>query len=272
MDGAPEHHLVHLGGHHHEALQHHAKGKPQKRPQNGKQHNLAEDVGVHLPRREAEHLQGGDLAGALGDVDVREVVQHDEGERRGGHHEHHHDHVHRLQHLAIGVDHLVVVGHRIHSTGGPQRLGEGRALGGIIGGTGVHGQVRRLLAEGALVGGRGHEGVVADIVLDDAGHGHRVGGGSSVAQIVLLGEGDGIARRKPQLHRELLGNDRPLGRQRHRLAACALAEVPQVLESRGILGGHDGGHGLGAVGALGDHGGLRLSPCCSPPTRRTARR
>jgi hypothetical protein len=145
----------------------------------------------------------------------------------------------------------------LYRTGGPQRLGEGRALGGIIGGTGVHGQVRRFLAEGALVGGRGHEGVVADIVLDDAGHGHRVGGGRGVAQIVLLGEGDGIARRKPQLHRELLGNDRPLGRQRHRLAACALAEVPQVLESRGILGGHDGGHGLGTVGALGDHGGLR---------------
>ena len=38
--------------------------------------------------------------------------------------------------------------------------------------------------------------------------------------------------------------------------ALAGAEVPQLLERLGVGRRHNGGHGLGAIGALGDHGGL----------------
>ena len=66
-------------------------------------------------RREAKHLQRGNLAHALGDVDVREVVQHHEREQRRGNHEHHHNRIDALQHAAIAVDGFVVVRHGFHA-------------------------------------------------------------------------------------------------------------------------------------------------------------
>ena len=58
MDGATEHHLVDLGGHHHEALHEHAQNAADKRAYRRKQQRLAIDVRVHLARVEASFSGG----------------------------------------------------------------------------------------------------------------------------------------------------------------------------------------------------------------------
>ena len=122
MDDAAEHHLVDLGRDHDEPFHPHAQHQTDKASDGREKHDLAVDVGVHLPRRETEHFERGNLTHPLGDVDVREVVQHDESERRRGGHQHHHDHVHARKHLAIGVDRLVVVGDGPHALDGAKPL------------------------------------------------------------------------------------------------------------------------------------------------------
>ena len=80
MDVAAEHDLIHFGRHHDKAFHHDAEQKTHERTDHGKQKRLAIDVGVDFARGETEHLQRGDFADALGDVDVRQVVEHDERE------------------------------------------------------------------------------------------------------------------------------------------------------------------------------------------------
>ena len=61
--------------------QHH----PQSHAEAGQNHVLPVDVGGKLPVVEAQHFQRSQLPHTLGDVDVGQVVQHDEGQRRRAH-------------------------------------------------------------------------------------------------------------------------------------------------------------------------------------------
>ena len=63
-------------------------------------------------------------------------------------------------------------------------------------------------------------------------------------------------RQGPACVAQLLGDDGAGVGERHLLVALADAEVPDSSLNAGVRRRHDGGHGLGAVCALGDHGGL----------------
>ena len=115
MDHAAEHHIVDLGRHHHKARQVGARDHAEGVADHGEQGDLAEDVSVHLAPREAQDPQRGDLADALVDVDVGEVVEHDKGECRRRDDQHHDDEVHDTQHRAVGVDRLVRESHGGHA-------------------------------------------------------------------------------------------------------------------------------------------------------------
>ena len=86
MDLAAEHDLVDLGRDHDEAFHIDTEHQARDRADEREQQRLAVDIGIDLVRLEAEDLQGRDLAHALGDVDVRQVVEHHEGKKRGGDH------------------------------------------------------------------------------------------------------------------------------------------------------------------------------------------
>ena len=236
MDLAAEHDLVDLGRDHHEALHPYAQREARRAPDGREQERLAEDVGVHLARREAEHFEGGYLAHALRDVDVREVAQHDERERRGRHHQHDHDHVHARQHVAVGVDGLVVVGHGLHAVHGPQLLAEPHALLAGRRDVGEHRVVSRRLPRQPLVEARAHEHVVVDVVLHDPVHGCLVGGGRGVADGVLLRERDGVSCLKPQFASQLFADEQAVVRKLHRIVPDAGAQREELAERGRVLG------------------------------------
>ena len=79
-------------------MQQRSHRKPQKRAQYGQDDVLAENVAVRLAVVEAEHFDGCDLAFAFGDVDVREVIQHDERQRRRAQYDDQHDIPQTLHH------------------------------------------------------------------------------------------------------------------------------------------------------------------------------
>ena len=59
---------------------------------------------------EAQDLQACNLADTLLDVDVREVVEHDEGKEGRCDDEHDHDGIDRRKHRTIGRDRVIVEG------------------------------------------------------------------------------------------------------------------------------------------------------------------
>ena len=243
MYGTAEHDLVHLGRDHDEAFHPHAQHETDRAADGRQEEYLAEDVSVHLTRREAEHLEGGDLAHALGDVDVREVVQHDERERRRRGDQHHDNHVHARHHVAVRVDGLVVVRHGLHASCGQKVVRELHAQVGVGRGDGQHGAVVGSLAHKLLVEGGTHIGVMVHIVLDDARDRGLVGRAGRVADGILLGQRDGIACAHAQLRRQLLGEHEAVVVQLHRMMADAGVQGHEAVERCRILG-HDQLHAL----------------------------
>ena len=128
---------------------------------------LAEDVRGGLPGEEAEHLDRRDLADALDDVDVRQVVDHHEGQRaRAEDHEEHHV-VHRLDQVDQAVAEILKDSDRRDVLAGRDRrlpLIDVRLLGEVDIET-----VDVRLSDGLPDRLRRDDDVIVDVVLKDAG-------------------------------------------------------------------------------------------------------
>ena len=66
---------------------------------------------MHLSARKAKHAQARDFAHALGNIDVCEVVENDEGQRRGRDHQHDDNRIHHREHGPVELDRLGREGH-----------------------------------------------------------------------------------------------------------------------------------------------------------------
>ena len=193
MDVAAEHDLIDLCGGDDETFHENAEHQADRGADHRQQDGFTEDVRIHLARGEAEHFERGDLAGAFGDVDVREVVQHHERQQRRCDHKHHHHAVDRLEHSAIAADGLIAIGDGFHAIHGKQLVGE-RGTIHAFPKVGIHGGEIRRFSHGPLVHIGGDIGVLRHIVLHDAGDGHRVPVSYQVADVVLVIERQRIAR------------------------------------------------------------------------------
>lgn len=93
---------------HDESMEEFAEDESGEGAENGERCVLAENVGIGFVGIEAEDFERGDLANAFADVDVCEIVKHDEGERPGAEDDDDDDDVEAVKH--IGEHALVVRG------------------------------------------------------------------------------------------------------------------------------------------------------------------
>ncbi len=172
-----------------------AHPQPRQTAQRGENNDLSEHIGGHLPLVEPQDLDGGNLPDPLGDVDIGEVVEHDERQRRRAQHHNRHNVVHAGEHavhLAAGglVDrdaaHALVLQQQ-----GPLLIGVRPRVGPHI-----EGVVLRRPAQLALESPGGDVGVVEDVVVGNGGD-----RGLHLPQALLL-EPHRVPHREPQLLRQ----------------------------------------------------------------------
>ena len=246
MDRPPEHHVVDLRSHHHETFEEDAEHESQHVTDDGEKDDLAEDVGVDLASREPEHLQARDLAHALLDVDVREVVQDDERERGGGHDEDQDDEVDDREHLTVAVDDLVGERHGRDSVHDAEVLREARADVRVIRDRSVERREDRLGLIDPTPRLPADVDVVGHVVLADPRDRKRVPVARGVADVILVEEDDRVADAHAELRGELLGDDHRVVVERHGGVADALVEGNGPAEGPGVFGNHNVGE-QGAV-------------------------
>ena len=92
---------------HHEGMEPFADRHADQR-RDGCEHDVfSEDVSIRLARIEAEHLDGRNLADTLCDVDVGQVVQHNECQSAGADHDQDDDVIQTGHHIADAVAHIL---------------------------------------------------------------------------------------------------------------------------------------------------------------------
>ena len=235
MNFAAEHHLIDLGSDYNIALHGNAKEQTNECANQRKQHGFAIDIRVHLMRREAKHLQRGNFSHTLGDVDVREVVQHHEREQGRSNHKHHHDRIHALQHAAIAVDGFVVIRHGFHTIHREHVVAEHFAHVIALGDVRKQRRIRRRFSHGGFIQRRRHEHVLRHVVLHNTRHAHLAAFAHRVTNGIFVVNRDGIAHRNAQLRRELLAYEHAFIVNREGLVAHARAQRVEVAEFLRIL-------------------------------------
>ena len=209
MDVAPEHHLIDFGRHHDIALHRHAKRQAECRADKGKQQRFSIDIGIHLVWSKAKHLKRRNLAHAFGDIDIREVIEHDKRKQRGGNHEHDDDRIDAFQHRPIAFDRLVVVGDGFHPIGGQQIVAEGLAQRIAFADIREQRGIRRSLAHHRFVKAWRHEHVLRNIVLHNARNAHKAPIACGISYCVFVEKLDAIAHRNAQPRSKLLADKHP---------------------------------------------------------------
>ena len=239
MNVASEHDLVDFGSQHHEMLHHDAKRHAHNRADERKEHGLAEDVGVHFARRETKHFKRGDFALTFGDVDVRQVVEHDERKRCGRDHEHDDDRVDTAQHRAVRAHRLVVEAGGLHAVDTKQLVGKRLALAFVARRLRVVGREGRLRAEALLVGVRSHEHVLAHVVFHDARDRELVLLPRRVADSILFLDDERVTDRKAEFRRELFRQDHAVFADVESLPAFTVAHVDEPFEHLAVAWHHE---------------------------------
>ncbi len=224
--GSAEHDQIHLHGPHHPRMEPSSHEQAQHNAKECEEQILPVDIGRHFLVIEPQHLQGGQLPNPLRDVDVGQIIQHNEGEcscRRNN------------------DDHRIIDGIHAVRKGIPERSDVG------IGAHALHGHerlrhlfrlclrrirrighqfyiVHRCLAEGLLVKYLGHIDVVRHVALRNVRHGDLAP--------ALPVQRDDIANLHVQQLRELLRNDNAVVLQGHR---AVILPVPQKDERSELL-------------------------------------
>ena len=149
-----------------------AQRKPHQRAQRAEREVFREHIGRRFAQREAQHLDRSDLANALRDVDIRQVEQHDERQRRRA--QDHHDHygVQAGHHIFEAAAHLgghADVAHRLqprNMCAGLPRILSFRKIdeGGV-----ALGYARPLSGDARAA----HDQVIVDVVVKYAGQAQR---------------------------------------------------------------------------------------------------
>ena len=171
----------------------------------------------HITRRlvpvKAEHLNRRDFPKPFGDIDIRQVVQHDEGERAGTDDDHKHHIVHAFHHAAKTGAHVFIGRHAGNSVAVHDGCG---GLVNILSLLHIYigGLIFRLLSGLCRPGFRRKIRIIIDIVFTDSGNRNRQ------AVPILILQNRFIAHAQSALFRELRGEHRfPFSRPGNGLSA-----------------------------------------------------
>ena len=202
-----------------------AHHQPQHDAEQGEEDVFPVDVGGDLPVEEAQHLQGGQLPDALGDIDVGQVVEHHEGQGRGGGDDDNHGVVDGLHTVGEVVPKRGDIGVGIHSVQGHQVGGHGIRLRfpRPVGVAQQHLVQLGVLAEQRPIAAVGQVDVVGDIVFRDVVH-------PGLHPFAVVVQSDGITHRNLQQLGQLFRDDHAIVRQDHRRVVGAVAQLDELLK------------------------------------------